>query len=1307
MADKRYRPGAGTPRTLEELRRYIARELRRIGEVTASDTSLNLGDLINVDNESNPLLEGQGLWYDADTQTWRNRASYTESFPTGLADGGELNIVSGEIEALPGVGLVIDSYTDPLAPPTPIALQWDRIQEPITAAPPVAGSVVWFSIENTGVPVGEDIGGTPYFVGQLRQWAQRPNPTVSRQQLFLGLAIHNGDTWAEASNPKVLNQSAETLREVLTAVFGPTVIIQGGAVNEQPLFTLEQEEGTLWEQNRNWHRDKSNPNREVLPAANPIQFRYTNRDFSDVGTLTPTVDPTQWDNNGVVEPIPGSGNQTTIQRLYFDIAGDYWVLWGQEIYSTFDTAVANLQADNPVVPLLLQNSILLGYIVSEKAQTDWVTNEAIFIAAESGATQAGAGAPITEHDNLLGITPDNHHNQVHLLYGPDHSDVDTGNTPVDGDYLGYDGTNWTALPRRLEPGTAVGQTLRWNPAGNGSWEPNNTLTVGDDGIVRTSGELQVAGRAVAAHIDNGDIHFTQSQIDHTAIQNVGVNTHAQIDSHIADGSIHFTQSQIDHTAIQNVGTNTHAQIDSHIADGSIHYLQTAIDHTVILNRGTNTHAQIDSHIADGNIHFADAPNDGNYYARRGQSWQTDPIFSGGGQGAGWVPDPGPNIRGYFLEDSGNFEPVPIQPVSTPTAKYNNLGTISAGDPGSGNIGVNNADPALVTEGYASALSRGGNDLSFLWRRVDRGDILAAFATGGNSNVNFWRVTATPTDNGTWFLVPVEAVDFSGPLPSDEIEIYFISRQVQDGTADGQMLVWDEDIDRLWTPTNAITVDADSRVRVASGDLRGGTSGEPFEIRQDGTNQYTQIFGGNDSQSARLSLSGSARSSSTKIDFYEANVLRLSYVPVGTYWHFRDQTIDYAAAIRSRLSTLTTDYTQISPSALQFNRSVSYIDQIRDGGVIQFRMSNGGDRNVNSATINEDGAWRFRVNRILVGENNNDEAFVSVRDNRAQFGYDGSSAFMRGGSTSNPKGLQFEVGDGTAGYRAAAYFSPSSLEWNFFARKFTRVGEYVGEGNITVTRTSPTLKLTNGADSTTINDAQVIFNRSLSYIDQARDGATLVFRMSNGGDRNVFSAEVNANGRWDFQRGLTIDDSANPVPGSNFTASVVSAFGVPALQMRNANNNSWIQILPGVDANGFTFLPDGRLLLGSAGDTRIQRLSDPTADTDAANKRYVDGARAVAVAGISGSSGGAWGPVVGCTFTKITTGNYSLTLNNPLPFAGAWHCSISTDSEAEPYVTGFFTDGSTSNVRIYVKNAANQFVDPSRVTVMVYDKSKYQ
>ena len=41
---------------------------------------------------------------------------------------------------------------------------------------------------------------------------------------------------------------------------------------------------------------------------------------------------------------------------------------------------------------------------------------------------------------------------------------------------------------------------------------------------------------------------------------------ASFDSHVGDATIHFTEGSIDHANIQNIGTNSHTQIDSHIAD---------------------------------------------------------------------------------------------------------------------------------------------------------------------------------------------------------------------------------------------------------------------------------------------------------------------------------------------------------------------------------------------------------------------------------------------------------------------------------------------------------------------------------------------------------------------------------------------------------------------------------------------------------------------------------------------------------------------------------------------------------------------
>jgi hypothetical protein len=518
--------------------------------------------------QNTPVRTGQGIWFDEADATWKNRAAAEESWPTGLADGGELNIsnpnpelilngdftqviepndwtegdawglgfliaqcsgtqvattlleqtippltgateyvvtytvvshISGtvtanaggtlgtprtatgtftetitsggtgfaiegdvdflggvdnvsvklapanDIEVIAGIGIIVNAYDEPLAPPTLLALQWAQINTPITAAPSTAGSVVWFSIADTGTPV-DKFADIVVNAGELKQYAQPPNPSLAKAEIFLGVTVHNGVEWKEISQPNVINQTAATLREFIITVLGPSFIVEGGDIMVQPGFMLDQMEGVIWENNRNWHNDKSNPNREALPAALPITFQYVNRDFSDVGAQITVVDPSMWDNAGTVENIGGPANTASIQRLYIDPANNYWILWGQYTYPNFLTAQANLFAETPVIPFILQNSILLGYIISERGKSDWDLNESIFVSAGDSGGSGGGGTPITDHDNLNGLTPDNHHNQVHLLYGPDHSDVDTTHPLVAGSALVHDGTNWIGLP---------------------------------------------------------------------------------------------------------------------------------------------------------------------------------------------------------------------------------------------------------------------------------------------------------------------------------------------------------------------------------------------------------------------------------------------------------------------------------------------------------------------------------------------------------------------------------------------------------------------------------------------------------------------------------------------------------------------------------------------------------------------------------------------------------------------------------------------------------------------------------------------
>lgn len=142
----------------------------------------------------------------------------------------------------------------------------------------------------------------------------------------------------------------------------------------------------------------------------------------------------------------------------------------------------------------------------------------------------------------------------------------------------------------------------------------------------TSSLSGVSNSTFSSHTGDTSIHFTEASINHINIQGIGTNTHTQIDTHLANTSnphgttagqvgapttsdftghtglttIHFTVGSISHTAIQNIGSNTHAQIDTHIANTSNPHSTTAAQ------VGAPTTAEFTGHTGLTSVHFTQA-----------------------------------------------------------------------------------------------------------------------------------------------------------------------------------------------------------------------------------------------------------------------------------------------------------------------------------------------------------------------------------------------------------------------------------------------------------------------------------------------------------------------------------------------------------------------------------------------------------------------------------------------------------------------------------------------------------------------------
>lgn len=280
------------------------------------------------------------------------------SLTTGVLSGGEINVNGINAQAIDisaTVGYVMDFTTDPEVP------SLVRVSTPAQTvaldAMGLARVVTWWLMDSAGTVI---------------QQAARPSNSQRRQMIVLGATAYNATVSAitiDQSVPVIYPDAANQVADLMDAL-GP-FSIRGNVITPNGAnLSLTKSAGDVFARAFNHFNGPIltlDPHVTNSAAQALVTLRRVTR--TAVFPMPPpftTINPTQYDNNGVLAAVPG--NDATIQRVFvFPInptTDQIVVQYGQVLFPTFAAALDSIGSGTFVQnPNTIDNAALLAYIV--------------------------------------------------------------------------------------------------------------------------------------------------------------------------------------------------------------------------------------------------------------------------------------------------------------------------------------------------------------------------------------------------------------------------------------------------------------------------------------------------------------------------------------------------------------------------------------------------------------------------------------------------------------------------------------------------------------------------------------------------------------------------------------------------------------------------------------------------------------------------------------------------------------------------------------------------------------------------------
>lgn len=308
-------------------------------------------------------------WIHLDTETFHvfvGKSQEQADLSTGLASGGHITVNAGNPQAVDITaidGYVLNFTADNQDVPVITRVKTTDQTVALDAAS-LARSVTWWMVDAAG---------------NIIQQGTNPTNIERRTRILLGVTtFFGGSIVLTLNNPVLLQQQANQLADLMVSL-GPFVI-EGNVITPNGANRMiNQSAGRLFSRSFNHYDSAGNvtqdPHVATTFAQTPAQFRYITSTGTVFGPLINTIDVANFDSGGVITPIGGGANTSSIHRVWLfatDIASAQLAIqYGQNTYSSLSAAVNALGSGlHDVNPLILGNGALIAQIAATRTATN-------------------------------------------------------------------------------------------------------------------------------------------------------------------------------------------------------------------------------------------------------------------------------------------------------------------------------------------------------------------------------------------------------------------------------------------------------------------------------------------------------------------------------------------------------------------------------------------------------------------------------------------------------------------------------------------------------------------------------------------------------------------------------------------------------------------------------------------------------------------------------------------------------------------------------------------------------------------------